>query len=73
MSAVPVVKVTVELADNVVIKTRLDGTVEWWRAGVLHREDGPAVTYPDGSSMWFVAGVPTRVEWSSGANWTSQT
>lgn len=33
-----------------------DGSVFWWIDGELHREDGPAVEYVDGSKEWFLNG-----------------
>jgi hypothetical protein len=38
-------------------KVRPDGTQEWRnRNGELHRDDGPAVIYPDGCEAWFQRG-----------------
>lgn len=36
------------------IKTTNNNITEWRANGELHREDGPAVEYPDGSRMWFI-------------------
>jgi hypothetical protein len=33
------------------------GTRHWWLNGKLHREDGPACEYPDGSRCWYLGGV----------------
>lgn len=33
-----------------------DGTREWWRDGVRHREDGPAIEWADGDKEWWVKG-----------------
>ena len=35
-----------------------DGTIEWYKEGTtqLHREDGPAIEYADGSKRWYVNG-----------------
>lgn len=33
---------------------REGGTKEWWINGQLHREDGPAIEYPDGSREWWI-------------------
>ena len=33
-----------------------DGQVDWTINGVLHREDGPALSYPDGSCRWYLNG-----------------
>lgn len=30
-----------------------DGTRYWYRDGFLHRENGPAVEWPDGSCEWW--------------------
>jgi len=32
------------------------GTKRWYLNGKLHREDGPAVEYPDGSKYWYING-----------------
>lgn len=37
-------------------RNRGDGGVEWFRNGVLHRENGPAVVAPDGSTYWYADG-----------------
>lgn len=41
-----------------------DGTRYWWNdSGSLHREDGPAVVYYDGSKEWFLDGEKlTQIE-----------
>ena len=33
-----------------------DGTQEWWQNGKLHREDGPAIIYPNGGP-WYQNGI----------------
>jgi hypothetical protein len=33
------------------------GTERWYKDGELHREDGPAVIYPDGSKFWYKHGL----------------
>ena len=33
------------------------GGVVWYKDGLLHRTDGPAVEYPNGSKEWWVNGV----------------
>lgn len=43
----------------------------WWLRGRLHREDGPAIKWPDGSRVWYLYGNIHRetgpaVEWSNG-------
>lgn len=32
------------------------GVKSWWLNGKRHREDGPAVIYPDGYRTWFLNG-----------------
>lgn len=58
------------------IQIRSDGTIEYRRNGVYHREDGPAVIYDYPPSkkccMWFLDGKRHRldgpaVEWSDGS------
>ena len=33
--------------------TDIDGVQHWWINNQRHREDGPAVIYPDGTQLWF--------------------
>jgi hypothetical protein len=33
---------------------------EWWLNGVLHREDGPAIEWANGSKEWWLNGKPHR-------------
>ena len=49
-----------------------DGTKHWYKDGILHREDGPAVEYTDGTKQWYRDGKLHRedgpaVEWVNGA------
>lgn len=38
-----------------------DGTRKWYNTkGQLHREDGPAVEYPNGTKSWYIGGKPHR-------------
>ena len=32
----------------------LDGDKSWWLNGKLHREDGPAIEWANGSKAWFL-------------------
>lgn len=41
------------------IRIGLDGTVMWRLDGVLHRVDGPAVTYENGTKHWYLNGKST--------------
>lgn len=48
------------------------GNVQWWRNGVRHREDGPAIEYVDGTKEWLQHGVHHRedgpaIEYADGA------
>jgi len=38
------------------IKVDSDGTKRWFLNGNLHREDGPAVEWPNGSKHWCLNG-----------------
>ncbi len=39
------------------MKTTKDGRLEWHDAkGQLHRKDGPARIYPDGTQAWYLNG-----------------
>ena len=29
------------------------GTKIWYKDGLVHREDGPAIIWPDGSNFWY--------------------
>lgn len=42
-----------------ICKRHLGGVLAWWEDGVLHREDGPAVVYPNGkrSNAWWYKGA----------------
>jgi hypothetical protein len=33
-----------------------NGKQEWWFNGMLHRGNGPAITYEDGTYEWWVDG-----------------
>lgn len=35
----------------------VDGAVRWRLDGLKHREDGPAVEYPDGTKYWYLNGL----------------
>ena len=58
-------------ANGVEVKTEPDGTKRWYRNGVLHREDGPAVERPNGPREYWLNGnkweedffLRTRPEW----------
>lgn len=39
------------------MKFYLDGTKECYLNGRLHREDGPAIEYPNGTKYWYLNGV----------------
>jgi len=38
------------------------GTERWHRNGVLHRTDGPAISYPDGTERWYRNGRLHRTD-----------
>ena len=38
------------------MKVYSDGTKRWFLNGKLHREDGPAIEYPNGSKEWCLHG-----------------
>ena len=47
------------------VKVDDDGSVRWYKDAacqVLHREDGPAVTRPDGAQIWFKNDLRHRVD-----------
>ena len=37
-----------------------NGEIRWYKNDILHRTDGPAIEYPDGSQAWFSNGVRHR-------------
>ena len=51
---------------------RTDGIAAYYKNGYAHREDGPAVIYPDGTKKWLIHGNLHRedgpaIEWADGA------
>lgn len=36
--------------------TDMYGTKRWYLNGEFHREDGPAIIYPDGDYRWYIHG-----------------
>jgi len=51
-----------------------DGTKMWYLNGQRHREDGPAVEYPNGTKWWYLNGELHRkdgpaIEYSDGTKW----
>lgn len=49
-----------ELGKDTERKVQPDGTVLWYRQGVLHRDNGPAVECPNGEQRWFQSGREHR-------------
>jgi hypothetical protein len=43
-------------AEGVEVRTETDGTRLWYRHGLLHREDGPAVERPNGQKEYWLGG-----------------
>ena len=39
-----------------------DGTKRWYTNDKLHREDGPAVEYPNGNKFWYLHGHEVTME-----------
>ena len=37
-----------------------DGTIEWYKDDLLHREDGPAIEWKDGDKYWYKNGLKHR-------------
>jgi len=48
---------TVVTAEWTGIYVREDGIQLWVRNGQLHREEGPAAVWPNGTQRWFLNGV----------------
>jgi hypothetical protein len=38
-----------------------DQTTKWFKDGIIHREDGPAIISPNGNQAWYQNGVFHRV------------
>lgn len=38
-------------------KFKINERIVWWKDDLIHREDGPAIEYEDGSKKWFLNGV----------------
>ena len=55
-------EVDVDLDEKPVHTVRSGGAEEWRLNGQLDREDGPAVTYRDGTQMWYRNGELHRVD-----------
>lgn len=34
-----------------------DGMTRWYKDSVLHREDGPAIEYINGTFAWYIEGI----------------
>jgi len=57
------------------VKVYLNCYKEWYLNGRLHREDGPAMEFPNGDKFWYLNGKLHRecgaaIEWDSGdKNW----
>lgn len=39
-----------------------DGRVSYYKEGLLHREDGPAREFDDGTKLWFINDIPHRLD-----------
>lgn len=56
------------------LKIYANGLKHWFKNDRLHRDDGPAVEWPDGTRKWFQNGQYHRddgpaIEWSDGSRW----
>ena len=57
--------------NNEDVKENLNDVKYWFKDGLLHREDGPAIEFPDGCKYWIVNGAYHRedgpaIEFSNG-------
>ena len=43
---------------NYIVEVDSNGTQFWFNNGKLHREDGPAIIFPDGTQFWYINGNP---------------
>ncbi len=53
------------------------GTKRWFKDGLLHRLDGPAIIYPEGNIAWYKDGLYHRLDgpavvWKSGTKFWYQ-
>ncbi len=39
-----------------------DGVIMYTKGSILHKEDGPAVIYPDGTKIWYINGEIIKME-----------
>jgi hypothetical protein len=56
------------------MKVYASGAKRWYLNGKFHREDGPAIEYPDGERCWYFNGKLHRIggpawEWPNGERW----
>ena len=45
---------------NYIVEVDSNGTQFWFNNGKLHREDGPAIIFPDGTQFWYINGKRHR-------------
>jgi hypothetical protein len=50
------------MSEKPVCKVDMDGSKGWYLNDVLHREDGPAVEWPNGTKKWYIDGLPHRAD-----------
>jgi hypothetical protein len=56
------------------MEVNINGSKKWYLNGKFHREDGPAIEYPDGGRCWYFNGKLHRIggpawEWPNGEKW----
>lgn len=57
----------VHCVDDQPVETE-DGELRWYKDGMLHRENGPAVVYQNGDGDWYCNGRPHRTDGPSFSN-----
>lgn len=62
------------MMDKYIVKVGLCGVMERTLDGQYHREDGPAIEFIDGASLWYFKGSPHRADgpasiWEDGSRY----
>lgn len=48
--------------NDLILTQYLDGTKEWFKNSLWHREDGPAIEFSNGNKMWLINGIFHRID-----------
>jgi hypothetical protein len=58
------------LTPNIIYRN--NGTKEYYKDGLLHREDRSAIEYPNGSKSWYINGLLHREDGPAIQEWTGE-